>query len=317
MGPPSGARRIPGPGASPCRWSDPHAGLQGPPLVWIPIHIFRDSLDSLASSRLWCSTLRPPPVRDPPRPPCRTALSFRLERPPLCQDPAPRVVRRSVGSHTPASGGRFCVLLQPGWCLRGALGARPPVRLPPRPRCGVPQCSRGHCGGARLGLFVGWEKSRQRPDSNPRPPDPQPSILTTRTRELDASEVCIFIPLSARGASSSRRLERGPGRRQPRGRTRSPKMPKSFCGIAPLRIVPLELGPFSCDGRCTQVSRIAASSAWGCSRWGPVHPCVDPHARAWRVFQCALRSIAALWLALTGAGGSPLQPTCRVCSRTA
>ena len=204
-----------------------------------------------------------------------------------------------------------------GWGFRGHVrGAL---------QCGFPHDlgvgSRSAAGGTAAervwSSWSGGKISRQVPDSNPRPPDPQRSILTTRPRELYASEVCIFIPLSARGASSSRRLERGPGRRQPRGRTRSPKMPKSFCGIAPLRTVPLELGPFSCDGRCTQVSRIAASSAWGCSQWGRVHPCVDPHARAWRVFQCALRSIAALWLALTGAGGSPLQPTCRVCSRTA
>ena len=189
MGPPSGASSNSWAGASPCPWSAPHAGLEGPPLVWSPIHIFRDSLDSPASSSLWRSALRPPPVRVPPRPPCR------------------------VGSHTPASGaGSGCFSR-----LAGVCEVRPPVRLPPRPQCGVPHCSRGHCGGARLGLFVGRKKSRQVPDSNPRPPDPQPSSLTTRTQELDAFHVCIFIPWSARGASSSRGLEDGGGRRLPRG----------------------------------------------------------------------------------------------------
>ena len=69
-----------------------------------------------------------------------------------------------------------------------------------------------------LDLFVGRKKKSQGPDSNPRPSDPQPSTLTTRTQDLDASKVSIFIPWSAHGASSSRGLEEGGGRRPPRGR---------------------------------------------------------------------------------------------------
>lgn len=94
---------------------------------------------------------------------------------------------------------------------------RAPVRLP---RC--PMCGKAHwvCSLDRLasGSLPRAEKKSQGPDSNPRPSDPQPSTLTTRTQDLDASKVSIFIPWSAHGASSSRGLEEGGGRRPPRGR---------------------------------------------------------------------------------------------------
>ena len=66
----------------------------------------------------------------------------------------------------------------------------------------------------------GGKKKSQGSDSNPRPSSPQPSALTTRTRELDGSDVCIFIPWSARGASSSRELEERGGSRRRRERLR-------------------------------------------------------------------------------------------------
>ena len=106
-----------------------------------------------------------------------------------------------------------------GWGIRGRVRGAP-VRLPRAVPDVATRTGVVPCVTLRLELFVGRKKSRQVPDSNPRPPDPQPSSLTTRTRGLDASDVCIFIPWSARGASSSRGLEERGGSRRRRERLR-------------------------------------------------------------------------------------------------
>ena len=186
MGPPSGARRIPGPGASPCRWRSPHAGLEGPPLVWSPIHIYRDSMNSPASSRLWCFPLRPPPVRHPPRPPCRTAPSSRLERSPLCQDPAPACGSGQCRNpHSRFRAGPVCFSMLAGVCeVRSAralqcgflhdLGA------------GIPQCRRGHVADAAL--EVSWPRGKS---ARGRTRTHDPRLRSPRSSPLSQAVRCL------------------------------------------------------------------------------------------------------------------------------
>ena len=106
-----------------------------------------------------------------------------------------------------------------GWGFRGHVRGAP-VRLPRAVPDVATRTGVVPCVAVRLELFVGRKKKSQGSDSNPRPSSPQPSALTTRTRELDGSDVCIFIPWSARGASSSRELEERGGSRRRRERLR-------------------------------------------------------------------------------------------------
>ena len=160
-----------------------------------------------------------------------------------------------------------------GWGIRGRVRGAP-VRLP-RAVPDVATCTGVvPCVTLRLELFVGRKKSRQVPDSNPRPPDPQPSSLTTRTRGLDASDVCIFIPWSARGASSSRGLEERGGSRRRRERLRIRLSPNggsrdwrgshwgvllAVCGLLHLGLVALPVAPRGAVRSAASARRVVAS----------------------------------------------------------
>ena len=171
-----------------------------------------------------------------------------------------------------------------GWGFRGTRATRSSAAS-----------SRSPMWQSALGLGCrasgGRKKSRQVPDSNPRPPDPQPSFLTTRTRELDAFQVCIFISSSARGASSSPRLEERGGRRRPRERHRIRLSPNggsrdwmgshwsALLAVCWLLHPGLFALPVSPRWGCLQCRFL-----WGCGGlhalgWRGLHECRIPHRR--------------------------------------
>lgn len=206
------------PGSS--RWSRPHAAVERPPGVWSTPPIVR----------IYCSSAPSP---------CRGVLSS---------------VRSSSGRLSiPAA--PHCVVLQ-RWRWGGLqLGRRAGASEVTCAARSSAASSLSPVWQSALGLFLGppgiWisspggKKKSPGPDSNPRPSDPQPSTLTTRTQDLDASKVCIFIPRSAHGASSSWGLEERGGRRRRRERLRICLSPNggsrhwrwSHWGRAPCRVL--------------------------------------------------------------------------------
>ena len=255
------------PGSS--RWSRPHAAVERPPGVWSTPPIVR----------IYCSSAPSP---------CRGVLSS---------------VRSSSGRLSiPAV--PHCVVLQ-RWRWGGLqLGRRAGASEVTRAARSSAASSLSPVWQSALGLFLGppgiWisspggKKKSPGPDSNPRPSDPQPSTLTTRTRELDASEVCIFIPRSAHGASSSWGLEERGGRRRRRERLRICLSPNggsrhwrwshwgvllAVCWVLHLGLVALPVAP-----RPLHVGLCAVSLRLGvwwppCSRLARPPGCRIPHRR--------------------------------------